>query len=202
MKEFDRELVFEAIYEHNLWGGKESRSGTGSDKDQVQGIAEFLLEVIDEYNISSMLDVPCGDFNWMQDVEFPIGFDYVGADIVSQLIEDNQEKYPDVLFRQYDLVSDEPSHGFDLIFCRDLLGHLSHIDTVAAITNIRRSKPRYLIATTFPNAEKNPHIKTGQWRPINLEHYGLKPVKIYNEGLINSKGENSGKSLGLYVFRG
>ena len=200
IKEFDRELVFEAIYEHNLWGGRESRSGSGSDSVETENVKKFLANIVKEYNISSMLDIPCGDYNWMKDVDLPRSLDYTGADVVGQIITDNKEKYPEVRFIKLDLVSDELPPGLDLIFVRDLLGHLNHAETVAAITNIRRAKPRYLIATTFPTVEKNPHIRTGQWRPINLEHYALKPVLTFDEGLTNIKGEKVGKCLGFYIL--
>lgn len=200
MKDYSREDIFEAIYFTNYWAGKESRSGSGSDSKQVKTTQKFLEIIINEYNIASMLDIPCGDFNWMKDVKLPIGFDYTGADVVGMIIEDNKQKYPFSYFKKLDIVSDELPKGFDLIFCRDLLGHLSHKETVAAITNIKKAKPRYLIATTFPTVEKNPHIRTGQWRPINLEHYGLKPVLLFNEGLINEKGINVDKNLGFYIL--
>lgn len=199
MKDFDRESVFEAIYDHNLWGGKQSRSGTGSDDEQVVSVKKFLANILKEYNIISMLDIPCGDFYWMSDVAFPTNFQYLGADVVGKIIDANNVKY-DAEFVKLDIVSDELPQSFDLIFCRDLLGHLSHRETVFAIENIKRAKPRYLIATTFPDQENNPHIRTGQWRPINLEHYGLKPALVFDEELLREDGTNIGKNLGFYIL--
>lgn len=197
---YSREEIFEAIYSSNHWAGQESRSGSGSDHAQTVNVKKFLSNVIGEYNIASMLDIPCGDFNWMQDVQLPKCLDYTGADVVGRIITDNQDKYPDVRFVKMDIVSDPLPKGLDLIFVRDLLGHLSHHDTVLAVQNIRSARPRYLIATTFPGVEVNPHIKTGQWRPINLEHYGLKPILTFDEGLVNDHGDHVGKSLGFYIL--
>lgn len=200
MVEFNRELVFEAIYDHNLWCGEESRSGTGSDTAQTVTAKKILANIINEYNIASMLDIPCGDYHWIRDVKLPKGFEYIGADVVGKMIDDNRDKYPDVRFEKLDIVCDPLPKNLDLIFVRDLLGHLSHFDTVFALDNIRKAKPRYVVATTFPNATDNPHIKTGQWRPINLEHYGWYPILLFSEGHLNDKGEDSGKSLGLYMI--
>ena len=42
--------------------------------------------------ITSVLDIPCGDFNWMQKVDLS-NIEYIGADIVEELIKKNIEIY-------------------------------------------------------------------------------------------------------------
>src|SRR5947207_15489029 len=63
------ERVFTRIYRDGAWGGKESISGPGSDSSQTHVIIEALPRLLDELSIETMLDVPCGDWNWMQAVD-------------------------------------------------------------------------------------------------------------------------------------
>ena len=59
--------------------------------------------------VKVLLDVPCGDHYWMSKLDFKdLGVNYIGADIVQQLIKENQKKYRDKYrnFIQFDLVND------------------------------------------------------------------------------------------------
>jgi hypothetical protein len=84
--------VFTEIYKSNLWGSSESISGTGSVKEQTESLINELDKLLKDMNISSILDIPCGDFNWMQKVDLS-NIDYIGADIVEELIENNIKQY-------------------------------------------------------------------------------------------------------------
>lgn len=86
------EQVFTDIYKTNKWRGKDSVSGTGSDVHQTKIVSKELPALFNEFGISSMLDIPCGDFHWMKDVDLT-DIAYTGADIVSDLIRNNIERY-------------------------------------------------------------------------------------------------------------
>jgi hypothetical protein len=62
------EQVFTNIYDTRAWHSKESISGNGSELIQTEQIINELPVLLKKYNITSMLDIPCGDFNWMQHV--------------------------------------------------------------------------------------------------------------------------------------
>lgn len=64
----DLNTVFTAIYRTNRWGSEETRSGTGSERARTRRVAAELGRLIRDLGIRSVLDIPCGDFNWMQDV--------------------------------------------------------------------------------------------------------------------------------------
>lgn len=173
--------VFEKIYQNNLWASKESKSGSGSEYNNTRAIREELPFLIKKFGIKSVLDIPCGDFNWMQHVDLT-GIDYIGADIVPQVIESNKSKYTDRDFRVLDLCSSDLPKA-DLIFTRDCLGHLSNQNVHRAIENIKRSGSLYLLATTFCKYNHNPDIQDGGWKCINLmiEPFYLKPIYLINE---------------------
>ena len=96
---------------------------------------------------------------------------YIGADIVADLIVENQRKYGDYNheFRCLDVAKDELPRA-DVVLCRDCLAHLSYEDIVSAIRNIKKSGAAYLLASTFPRMLENDiDIRTGDFRPVNLQ---------------------------------
>ena len=89
----------------------------------------------------------------------------------------------------------------DVIFVRDCLVHLSNEDAKKALNNIANSGLRYLLTTIFNKRKKNKNIKTGFWRPVNLqlEPFNFpEPELIINEEFSGRFGKNSDKSLGLW----
>jgi SAM-dependent methyltransferase len=159
--------VFNDIFQQNSWGDKESVSGPGSRLNRTDKIRQSLPQLLKKYDIHSILDIPCGDFNWMKLLELNI--DYTGGDIVKELIYITQQKYSNDLrrFLILDLIND-PLPEVDIILCRDCLVHFSHSDIIRALMNFKSSKSKYLLVTTFPQRTKNKNIITGEWRPINL----------------------------------
>lgn len=193
--------VFEEIYLTNLWGNSESHSGHGSSADATRFIRAALPQLLSDLGVKSMLDVPCGDFNWMRLLDLPI--DYFGADIVPQLIEANQQKYARQgrTFALLNVVTD-PLPKTDLVFSRDLLVHLSEQDIRSALRNIYDSGAKYLVTTTFASRDKNVDIPTGQWRTLNLQRPPFSfpsPIRLINEHCKEGDGLWADKSLGVWA---
>jgi hypothetical protein len=71
---------FSKVYEQNLWGDSESRSGPGSRRDSGQAVhaISVLNRLCSEHGISSISDIPCGDFNWFHDFLFVIINHFIG----------------------------------------------------------------------------------------------------------------------------
>ncbi|MFQ5448402.1 MAG: class I SAM-dependent methyltransferase, partial [Saprospiraceae bacterium] len=129
--------VFNEIYDRKAWNVKtfESVSGEGSSLAQTAALIGQLPPVLKRLGIKSVLDIPCGDFNWMQHVPMP-GVHYTGADIVASLVETNRSKYGSEhrRFISVNLLTDAlPAAG--LIFCRDCLVHFSFRDIQLALQN-------------------------------------------------------------------
>lgn len=161
------EKIFTDIYLQNKWKDDESYSGPGSSLSATKIIREKLPELLKQYNITSMLDIPCGDFNWMKEVNLSIS--YIGADIVGKIIDKNKEKYsrPDRRFVQIDVLKEELPM-VDLILCRDLFIHLSNNDILKSLENIKKSKSKYLLVNSYRGLRENRDIATGRGHPINL----------------------------------
>ena len=177
----------------------ESVSGSGSTLEQTMELRSQLPVLLKELGVRSMLDAPCGDFNWMRHLVAGIER-YTGVDVVPDLIGANQRKYGDSIrqFRVADICRD-PLACADLILCRDCLVHLSFADIARAIGNFRRSGSRYLLTTTFTDLQANVDIVTGEWRPLNLVLPPFdfpRPERVLNERC--SEGSWSDKSLALW----
>ena len=197
----EAEQIFTNIYNNNGFNGKESISGPGSDIYQTRIIIKEIPLLFKDYNISTMLDIPCGDFYWMKEIDLK-DIEYIGADIVGELIKKNNKEYHknNLQFKKLDLLKDSLPN-VDLIFTRDCLVHLSFEDIFNALTNICNSNSKYLLSTTFTERTNNNDIKTGQWRTLNLEvepFFLPKPIKIINEGCTENEGIYSDKSLGFW----
>ena len=82
------ESTFSNIYLSNYWGSHESVSGKGSTLSQTYRIRESLPIILEKYRINSLLDIPCGDFNWLSQIDLN-SFQYIGGDIVYEIIKKN-----------------------------------------------------------------------------------------------------------------
>ena len=147
------ERVFAEFYEKNFWRDPETRSGKGSRKDLscVRDTLAALREIVAHYDVRSLADIPCGDFNWIGEFLLDSRVRYVGYEIVAKLVADNREKHPGIEFRQLDIVEEVPEKAdlikADLILCKDLLNHLTYEEVRYALENMRRSGARYLLAS-------------------------------------------------------
>jgi hypothetical protein len=164
------QAIFTQFYHDGSWGSSESRSGRGSTMAATTNIRAVLPQMAKDLGVRVLLDIPCGDMNWMRSV--PLDLDlYIGADIVPEIIERNHAMFagdanPPRQFLHLDLTRD-PLPKADLVLCRDCLIHLSFRAALDALANIKRSGARYLLTTTFLECE-NVDIATGEFRPINL----------------------------------
>jgi hypothetical protein len=195
--------VFERIYEENRWGNYESRSGDGSDAKGTEAIRAALSELLPRYRISSCLDIPCGDFNWMRLLDLS-EIAYTGGDVVAGLVLQNQARYGGrgISFQVLDACRDTLPQ-VDLILCRDLLVHLSFADVRAAVRNFRVSGSKYILTTTFTARDPNTDIETGRWRPLNLQRPPFnfpQPIELIVERCTEWNGYWADKCLGLWRF--
>ena len=167
-KESQHGDVFSKIYSDNFWLSKGSRSGGGSLMSTTKTIREKLPLVWDEYGIKTVLDVPCGDYNWMKEVDKK-NVVYTGGDIVEEVIAENNKKYSaqNVSFKVIDITKDELPE-VDMIFCKDCLQHLSYEKIFMALRNFKRSKSKYLMTTSYRKTIYNWDIHDGDCRPLNL----------------------------------
>ena len=190
--------VFTEIYHQRRWGDEQSLSGPGSSVEESASVRAALPLLVKELKCRSLLDIPCGDFFWMRMVD--LDTQYIGGDIVGELIKKNKRNYGDAKrsFVRLDLIKDRLPRA-DLVICRDCLIHLSYAHALRALSNIKRSGATHLLASTYTARKTNRNIQTGGWRPINLQlpPYDLpKPMKLIDEHC--PLEDYRDKSLGLW----
>lgn len=193
--------IFTDIYLNNKWRDKDSVSGSGSNLIQTQTIREELPEIIKKYKIKSILDIPCGDFYWMKEIDLK-DVNYIGADLVTEIINKNIKKFKksNIDFKIIDLLSDTLPYS-DLIFCRDCLVHFSFKDIFKALINIKKTNAKYLMTTNFDERNSNINIATGSWTPINLCNPPFnfpEPILIIMEKC--TEGDNRFSDKALYLW--
>jgi hypothetical protein len=158
-------------YRSGWWfANGESVSGSGSTMEATVHIRENLVPFLAKWQVTRLLDAPCGDWNWMKAVSLPPDLIYMGADIVPDLIADLSRRFSSdrVSFRQIDITCD-PLPAADMMMCRDALFHLSHDDIRRFVANFLASGIPYLLTTHMPQVPENRDITTGKHRPLNLE---------------------------------
>lgn len=160
--------VFTDIYVHNRWANTETVSGEGSTLNATLKLRKELAAFMHDHKITSIIDIPCGDFNWMKEMDLT-GISYLGGDIVEDLITKNNLQYGsrNIHFKVLDVLTDELPDT-DLLIAKDLLVHFSYAHIEAALQNMKNSKPKYIALTSFPLA-LNKDIVTGEWRPLNMQ---------------------------------
>ncbi len=158
---------FTAIYKNNLWNNEESKSGGGSTLRRTLQIRNKLPALLKKYNIRSICDAGCGDFNWMKHVDMG-KTRYIGVDIVGDIIDTNKALYANERrqFVELDIIN-EKLPEVDLILCRECLFHLSFADIQTTISNFKANRSMYLLTTHFPNIERNVDVVTGSCRGLN-----------------------------------
>jgi len=170
MSNLSLEDRFTKIYEIDYWGSA-SKSGMGSTLASTVNLRKKLPELFEIFKINTVFDGPCGDFNWMQLVVKETNIEYIGGDIVTTIIEENQKRFGSkkVKFIKVDLTKDILPIA-DLMICRDCLFHLSYADSKLVLENYLKSGIPYLLTTSYKNENifKNKDILTGNFRMIDL----------------------------------
>jgi hypothetical protein len=198
----DAAHVFSEIFRENKWKSKVSASGTGSSLQATKILRERLPAILGELGIRTIVDAPCGDFNWMKALNYEFA-EYYGIDIVPNLIEklakeDFRDHYN---FTVGNVVSDLLPHA-DAIFCRDCLVHLPFEMGLKAISNWKRSNFGYALVTTFPG-RPNRDGRLGGWRVLDMQGEPFnwpQPLHLIREREPNPDDRNNEKSIGVWRF--
>ena len=172
-------LRFERINARNQWGSGESASGHGSTLANTANIRATLPALFRELGVRKVVDVACGDFNWMPEVVEAAGIEYAGFDIVAAQVQKNRDRHgrDGLRFDAFDITSGVPADSGDLVLFRDCMLHLSFADGLAALSNVARMDARWVLMSTNTDVERNVDIVSGRFRPIALTRppYDLPP---------------------------
>lgn len=196
---------FSEVYEKNIFGGRISRSGEGSDLVQTEVIRRELPRIVKEFSVRTFLDAPCGDWYWMKDTNLGVE-QYIGVDIVETMIEKHRVNYagPARTFQCLNLATDALPKA-DLIFSRDCLVHLKFEDAIKIIKNFKKSGAKYLLTTTFIDRIDNNDLVgiDSFWRALNMRLAPFnfpEPLMTVNEECTEEAGGYKDKCLCLWLL--
>jgi hypothetical protein len=202
--------IFEQTAADNAWGDGESLSGPGSNVIQTAIIREVIPQLLKKYEVTKMLDAPCGDFFWMNLIKDNLSQvlqSYIGGDIVPQLIEKNNILHGDDVFSFLELdITKDQLPKVDLVFTRDCFLHLSYANIYKTLKNYKKSGAEYLLVSTYTKNRKNRDVYNVSinGRAINLQSFPFffsKPLELINEGCTEGNSEYADKSLGLWRLK-
>ena len=188
----DTEAIFTYIYRANLW------DDLAPEAPPAVTLRREVPRLLRRYGTTTLLDLPCGDFGWLSLADLS-GIEYLGGDIVPDLVDRNERQYggPGRRFVHLNLTKDRLPRA-SVVLCRDGLVYLRYEQIFRAFANLRRSGSTYLLTTTYCELDANAEIDTGDWRPLNLTLPPFvlpTPKAVILEGC---SGAYADKALGLW----
>ena len=163
--------------ENRKRGGIESASGPGSSISSTKSARKLIIDTIKNENIKRVLDLGCGDWNWMKTIrkEFADVY-YEGWDCSTEIVAELNDEHgnDNTKFYERDIIVEEYGQ-FDLVICRDVLFHLSIENALKVLSNIERAGIPNLITSSFLDITKNTDI-----RPYNhiKEDWGFYKINL------------------------
>ena len=191
---------FSAIYEERIWQNPETASGFGSTLSATGELRRGLVALIEQEGVLSILDAPCGDYNWQPALGF-VGH-YTGVDIVPDLIAENRRQYGNdrTGFEVVDLV-EEVLPRAELVLCRECLNHLPLEDAAKALEHLEQAAQRFLLVTHYPGCTANQEQPASfRYRPLNmtLPPFSLRPP----DAVIEESAFEAGKQVAIWRMEG
>jgi len=190
--------VFSKIYSVEAWGPDGGGSGGGSTIEYAVVAHQILQLLTYKYNVKNFIDAPCGHVaqSWMRHTLLSLRqqipcFHYYGVDVASKIIDDNIKSFGEshswIKFLLVDLSSANASLpiGYDMIFSRDALQHLSFHNIAGVIRTFCRNDAKYLLVGSYlKSAKENVNIETGGYFDIDLLRPPFsfpQPIEIFSE---------------------
>lgn len=168
--------VFTRIYDEQSWTGG---SGSGSHPDNTTTYRQFLQNFFKRYNIRSVVDFGCGDWQSTQLIDWS-GISYHGIDVVEAVISENSRQHGSetIRFSCADLL-EEPLPAADLLIIKDVLQHWSNeqvhtllprlaVFRCALITNTIATYEKATGELALTELPANCDITSGGFRAIDL----------------------------------
>ncbi len=171
-KPWPTKAVMRQIYEKHLWGGSQYDfySGMGShNKSLVDPYIHVLRSFLTSFSQPiRVCDLGCGDFNVGRQLH-DLTIQYIGVDIVDELITRNELKYasPNLEFDCLD-ISEDQLPSADCVILRQVLQHLSNAEIMRIAKKL--SAYQYVIVTEhMPNGQFNPNLDIVSGQGIRLK---------------------------------
>jgi len=140
------EEIFTQIYQKKYWGTSENGetyfSGSGSVNKGVDDYKKALKEFIKTKEITSVFEIGCGDFSIMKPVLEQSELNYIGADVVKDLINHLTSHHGNdrIKFMQMDAITASDYPSADLCIIRQVLQHLDNAQILEILKKTNKFK--------------------------------------------------------------
>lgn len=193
MKENNWDQLYNICVKGWKVGLPETKCGGGSTIENNRTTIAFMNKLIRKYDIQSIADLGCGDFNWMKQVELNNVY-YVGYDWVwhTDTLQYEFDEYRHIEFRIGNIATIDIIPA-DLVVCKDVLIHMDNDQALATLDNIKKSKARYILVTSY-DVKDNERVLSN-YAPMNMEK---PPFNLTNK--LESIETAPGKYLNLYEY--
>ena len=150
--------AFQRIYATNAWGNDQERrfsSGQGSRGVIAEQYCSWLIGFIREKGFRNVVDLGCGDFCVGSRIADETGIEYMGIDIVPEVVEHHRRSFcrKGVSFECRDIIKD-PLPIADFCLIRQVFQHLSNAEITLALANIAH----YPFALISEHVTRNPRV--------------------------------------------
>lgn len=117
MDKLNNKLFWNTRYETNMTLG----SGTGSRGNNLKLKENLVKDIVEKYNVESVLDIGCGDCEVNKNLDLP---NYTGIDVSDVIVKRNNELYPDrnYIMGDFNYINNNDIKS-DLVICFDVLIH-------------------------------------------------------------------------------
>ncbi|PID43694.1 MAG: glycosyl transferase [Proteobacteria bacterium] len=171
---------FEEIYKTNEWG---HGSGEGSLPVHTRGYVRFIEKFLNTYNIRSVLDLGCGDWQFSRFIDWK-SVSYTGYDVVEPVISFNREYFANEKTR-FVHYSGNPKElpPADLLIAKDVMQHWSNETIEAFLPVLGQYKFALLTNCVNPGGvTENRNIRDGEFRPLELRRppFLLSAEEVYS----------------------
>jgi SAM-dependent methyltransferase len=187
---------FDEVYRTNGWGGEESHSISSFGAQEArEDLAPILVEFAEQEDIESVLDIGCGDSVWQPDLP-----GYIGLDVSEEALAAASERHPERDFRLY---TGGSLPRADLVIAKHVIQHMTPDDGVILMDRIKRSKPTWLLATTYSKGiNEATHVidgPGGYWPDLTKAPFGLgRPDRAFRVAHGDEASQERGGYLGLW----
>lgn len=161
-----------------LWDSN-GGSGSGSTLENCQPLICWLTGYISENSITSMVDIGCGDLQWIPTLIEQTGITYTGIDCVPRLIESHRNKYKTMTFLHSDVTqSVDILPPADMYFIKDVFQHWPTGTIAEFVTKLKAIVPpgaHILTCDDHATMRSDHDIIMGNWQAL---HESTPPLNV------------------------
>lgn len=180
--------LFETIYREDRWDGG---SGPGSNPDFCRPLVGWLRRYIRDHRIASIVDLGCGDLQWMPTAIDGLGVGYTGLDVVPHLIAAHRARMPADRwsFEVLDVSSCDTAAipAGDLYWAKDVLQHWPDETIVRFVTGFFAARPDARLVVTNCSGQTGPRRLDDRWHFAPLAA-GLEPLARFRPEVLMTWG--------------